>query len=150
MELRPHQIKALNNVNEIFEESNKAIVVHPTGVGKTYIALGLFEQNKDKRLTFVSPSTAILWQLKLKIAKEYGVEPEEYKKVFPNLELTTYQQMLADRKKSETYVKDFKSDYVVCEEAQHLGENEWGTTAKDLMAAHPEIKFLGLLFDSNT
>ena len=144
MELRPHQINALENVNEIFEENNRAIVVHPTGVGKTYIALGLFEQNKDKKLTFVSPSTAILWQLKLKIAREYGVGPEEYNKVFPNLELTTYQQINADVKKSETYIKDFESDYVVYDEAHHIAENKWGKTAKEIMAEHPEIKFLGL------
>jgi len=144
MELRPHQINALENVNEIFEENNRAIVVHPTGVGKTYIALGLFEQNKDKKLTFVSPSTAILWQLKLKIAREYSVGPEEYNKVFPNLELTTYQQINADAKKSETYIKDFESDYVVYDEAHHIAENKWGKTAKEIMAEHPEIKFLGL------
>ena len=144
MELRPHQINALENVNEIFEENNRAIVVHPTGVGKTYIALGLFEQNKDKKLTFVSPSTAILWQLKLKIAREYGVGPEEYNKVFPNLELTTYQQINADVKKSETYINDFESDYVVYDEAHHIADNKWGKTAKDIMAEHSEIKFLGL------
>jgi len=144
MELRPHQTKALESVNEIFENSNKAIVVQPTGVGKTYIALGLFEQNKDKRLVFAAPSTAILWHLKLKIAKEYGVGPEEYKKVFPNLELTTYQQMNADRKKSKTYVEDFTADYVVYDEAHHIADNKWGKNAKDIMTSHPETRFLGL------
>jgi len=144
MELRPHQAKALGSINEIFEETNKAVVVQPTGVGKTYIALGLFEQNKDKKLMFVAPSTAILWQLKLKIAKEYGVGPEEYKKAFPNLELTTYQQMNADRKKRKTYVRDFEADYVVYDEAHHIADNKWGKNARDIMAAHSETKFLGL------
>lgn len=144
MELRPHQQKALDNVNEIFAEDNKAIVVHPTGTGKTYIALELFRQNKDKKMVFVSPSSAIIGQLKVSIAKEFGVKPEEYKKVFPNLEITTYQQINSDFKKSETYAQDFDADLVVFDEAHHTAATEWGKNAKALMSSHPETNFLGL------
>lgn len=144
MELKPHQQKALDNVNEIFAQDNKAIVVHPTGTGKTYIALEMFSQNKDKKLVFVSPSSAIIGQLKVSIAKEFGVKLEEYKKVFPNLVITTYQQINSDFKKSETYAQDFDADFVVFDEAHHTAAPEWGKNAKDLMNAHPETKFLGL------
>jgi len=144
MELKPHQKKALDNVNKIFAEDNKAIVVHPTGTGKTYIALEMFKQNKDKKLVFISPSAAIVWQLKISIAREFGAKPEEYKKVFPNLEITTYQQVNSDFKKSETYAKDFEADIVVFDEAHHTAATEWGKNAKDLINSHPETKFLGL------
>ncbi len=144
MELRPHQQKALDNVNEIFAEDNKAIVVHPTGTGKTYIALELFRQNKDKKMVFVSPSSAIIGQLKASIAKEFGVKSEDYKKVFPNLEITTYQQINSDFKKSETYAQDFDADLVVFDEAHHTAATEWGKNAKALMSSHPETNFLGL------
>ena len=142
--LREHQQRALDNVKEIFKEDNKAIVVQPTGVGKTYIALKLFEENKDKKLTFVAPSQAILWEIKIKIAKEYGVKPEEYNNVFENLELTTYQQINVDMKKNEDYAKNFDSDYVVFDEAHHIGSDIWGNNAIELMEGHPETKFLGL------
>lgn len=142
--LREHQQRALDNVKAIFEEDNKAIVVQPTGVGKTYIALKLFEENKDKKLTFVAPSQAIIWELKLKIAKEYGVKPEEYNKVFKDLEIITYQQINVDKKKNENYTRDFDSDYVVFDEAHHIGSDKWGTNAIELMEEHPETKFLGL------
>lgn len=114
MELRPHQQKALDNVNEIFAEDNKAIVVHPTGTGKTYIALELFRQNKDKKM------------------------------VFPNLEITTYQQINSDFKKSTTCARDFDADLVVFDEAHHTAATEWGKNAKALMSSHPETNFLGL------
>lgn len=144
LDLKTHQQEALNNVNEIFEKENKAIVVQPTGIGKTYIALGLFEQNKDKKLVFVAPSTSILWEIKLKIAKEYGVAPEEYMKVFENLELTTYQQINANVKKDENFTQEFDADYVVFDEAHHIGADQWGENAKELMKLHPKTKFLGL------
>jgi len=143
-ELREHQKRALENVKEIFEEDNKAIVVQPTGVGKTYIALKLFEENKDKKLTFVAPSQVILWEIKLKIAKEYSVKPEEYTKIFKNLELTTYQQINVDKKKDDSYIDNFNSDYVVFDEAHHIGSDKWGANAIELMEGQPETKFLGL------
>ncbi len=142
--LREHQQRALDNTKKIFGEDNKAIVVQPTGVGKTYIALKLFEDNKNKKLTFVAPSQAIIWELKLKIAKEYGVKPEEYNKVFKNLEITTYQQINVDKKKNQNYIDNFDSDYVVFDEAHHIGSDKWGTNAIELMKGHPETKFLGL------
>lgn len=144
MELKPHQQKAVDNANEVFAEDNRAIIVHPTGTGKTYIALEMFMQNKDKKMVFVAPSKAIISQLKVSIAKEFGVKPEEYKKVFPNLEITTYQQINSDFKKSATYAQDFEADLVIFDEAHHTAATEWGKNAKTLMNSHPETNFLGL------
>ncbi|MBR6688709.1 MAG: DEAD/DEAH box helicase family protein [Clostridia bacterium] len=75
---------------------------------------------------FVEDNRAIISQLKVSIAKEFGVKPEEYKKVFPNLEITTYQQIASDFKKNKTYAQDFDADLVVFDEAHHTGAPGWG------------------------
>ena len=133
MELKPHQQIAVDCVKDKFKDDNKTIVVHPTGMGKTYVALKLFDENKNKNLMFVAPSTSILWQFKQNIAREYGVRPNEYKKVFPNLEFITYQKMVANSKKNDNYIQEFNNDLVVFDEAHHLGARNWGKLAQNLI-----------------
>ena len=143
MELREEQKQAHDGIKRAFQKDNRAIVVQPTGTGKTYIALKLFEEYKDKKVLFVAPSKAILWELKNTIAKEYGVGPDEYKKIFPHLELTLYHGLHRDIRDKEGYIENFDADLVVYDEAHHIGDNKWGESIKSLMAQTKNTKHLG-------
>ena len=57
--LQKHQQAAYQSVQNAYETKNKASVVLPTGCGKSFIALQLMEDNKDKRILFMAPTNAI-------------------------------------------------------------------------------------------
>lgn len=143
MELREEQKQAHAGVKNTFQRSNKAIVVQPTGTGKTYVALKLFEEYKDKKILFVAPTKAILWELQNTISREYGVHPKDYKLVFPDLELIIYQKLNENIRENPNYIESFNSDLVVFDEAHHLGQNKWGERVRALMDANVATKYLG-------
>ena len=49
IELKPHNEETLKKVKDRFKESKKVAIVHPTGTGKSIIALKLIEVNKGKK-----------------------------------------------------------------------------------------------------
>lgn len=57
--LQMHQQDAYKAVQKAYENENKASVVIPTGCGKSFIALRLMADNKDKRILFMAPTNAI-------------------------------------------------------------------------------------------
>ena len=54
MDLLPHNQKAYENVVAHLEKSDRTCVVHPTGTGKSYIALQLIEDNPDARILYIT------------------------------------------------------------------------------------------------
>ena len=80
MDLLPHNKTAYDSVVEHLQHSNRTCVVHPTGTGKSYIALQLIEDNSDARILYItSPATNLLefWD---KVEK-LGEHPESYRMV---------------------------------------------------------------------
>ena len=54
MDLLPHNKTAYDAVVEHLQHSNRTCVVHPTGTGKSYIALQLIEDNPDARILYIT------------------------------------------------------------------------------------------------
>lgn len=54
MDLLPHNRAAYDAVVAHLEKSDRACVVHPTGTGKSYIALQLIEDNPDARILYIT------------------------------------------------------------------------------------------------
>lgn len=54
MDLLPHNQKAYEAVVAHLEHSNRTCVVHPTGTGKSFIALQLIEDNPDARILYIT------------------------------------------------------------------------------------------------
>ena len=54
MDLLPHNRKAYNSVVEHLKTGNRTCVIHPTGTGKSYIALQLIEDNPDARILYIT------------------------------------------------------------------------------------------------
>ena len=100
--LQKHQQDAYKSVKKAYETRNKASVVIPTGCGKSFIALQLMADNKDKRILFMAPTNAIKNQMYNYIAKYIANEEptsertsrmiaDEY---FPNLKIMLYPSLL--------------------------------------------------------
>lgn len=67
--LQKHQHQAYSAVTKAFETDNSAAVVIPTGCGKSFIALQLMQDNKDKNILFLAPTNVIKDQIYGYIAK---------------------------------------------------------------------------------
>ena len=61
--LQKHQQDAYKSVQKAYENGNKASVVIPTGCGKSFIALQLMADNKDKNILFMAPTNTIKNQM---------------------------------------------------------------------------------------
>ena len=72
MDLMPHNQQAYDAVVEHLKKSNRTCVVHPTGTGKSYIALQLIENNPDKRILYITSLSTNLLEFWDKVDKLGG------------------------------------------------------------------------------
>ena len=149
LELQEHQQDAYNAVQKTYEQGNRAAVVIPTGCGKSFIALKLMEDNRDKNILFLAPTIAIKNQMYNYIAKYIvGEEPTSErpaKKIaeehFPNLEIRLYQTLL---KVSDEDMEKYHADIIIMDELHRTGAEKWGEKVNTLLEKNPNAKILGL------
>ena len=131
VKLKKHNQQAYAKVKEMFEKDNKAAIIHPTGTGKSYIALKLIEENPDKKIIYLSPSMAIMHQLKKNMINE-GVN-------FKNLTRCTYQKLTSLNKSGQL---NLDADIIILDEFHHCGAEEWGKAVENLISQNPKAKIL--------
>ena len=136
IELKKHNQKAYEKVKKNFEKSNKVAVIHPTGTGKSFLALKLLEDNRDKKAIYIAPSNTILHNIKRNI-HDSGMRLND----FPNLERKTYQKLM---KLSDEEIGKMDVDIVILDEFHHCGAPEWGAGVERLLAKNPDAQVLGL------
>ena len=149
LELQEHQQDAYNAVQKTYEQGNRAAVVIPTGCGKSFIALKLMEDNRDKNILFLAPTIAIKNQMYNYIAKYIvGEEPTSErpakkiaKEHFPNLEIRLYQTLL---KVSDENMEKYHADIIIMDELHRTGAEKWGEKVNTLLEKNPNAKILGL------
>ena len=149
LELQEHQQDAYNAVQKTYEQGNRAAVVIPTGCGKSFIALKLMEDNRDKNILFLAPTIAIRNQMYNYIAKYIvGEEPTSErpaKKIaeehFPNLKIRLYQTLL---KVSDEDMEKYHADIIIMDELHRTGAEKWGEKVNTLLEKNPNAKILGL------
>ena len=137
--LKKHNEEAYEKVKEMFKESNKAAVVHPTGTGKTYIALKWIEESQGKTI-YVAPSNHILNQVKEDIekARENGEISEEQYKRYKEVKYVTYTSLMELSKMESGY------DNIILDEFHRCGAPEWGKGVDRLIKQSPNAKVLGM------
>ena len=149
LELQEHQQDAYNAVQKTYEQGNRAAVVIPTGCGKSFIALKLMEDNRDKNILFLAPTIAIKNQMYNYIAKYIvGEEPTSErpakkiaKEHFPNLEIRLYQTLL---KVSDENMEKYHAYIIIMDELHRTGAEKWGEKVNTLLEKNPNAKILGL------
>ena len=137
--LKKHNEEAYEKVKEMFKESNKAAVVHPTGTGKTYIALKWIEESQGKTI-YVAPSNHILNQVKEDIekARENGEISEEQYKRYKEVKYVTYTSLMELSKMESGYAN------IILDEFHRCGAPEWGKGVDRLIKQSPNAKVLGM------
>ena len=134
IELKAHQQEAYDGITEEFKNGNRAAVVHPTGTGKSYIALKLIEDNQEKQVLYLAPSISILHQIKENSIKHNG-------QMFSGLERMTYRKL---SRLSSEQMREINPDIIVLDEFHHCGAPVWGASVDKLCDMFPNAKVLGL------
>ena len=139
LKLYPHNIKSYEKIKAAYNSGQKIVgIVHATGTGKTYNALQLALDNKDKKTLFLVPSISI----KEHIIKQIKNNPNvEYEKDFKNLEFITYQSL---SKMSDEKLASLDYDYLVIDEFHHIGAPVWGPKVNKLIESHKDKYVLGM------
>ena len=145
--LRKLQRTAYKKTEEVFAKKNFATAVMPTGSGKSFLALSEMLDRKDAKMLYIAPNDIILNQIEDYIYEFFGYT--DYHTLFPNLTLTTYQD-LKDKKtnklKGKYNDKYDKYDFIILDELHRSGAPEWSKFVNELMENQDKekIKVLGL------
>lgn len=136
IELRKHNRDAYEKVKDTIGNSNRAAVIHPTGTGKSYIALKLLEENKGKKAIYLAPSNSILHNIKRNIF-DSDIDMTD----FSGLKRMTYAKLVRLR---EDEITKLGADIIILDEFHHCGAPEWGAGVERLLQRNPDATVLGL------
>ncbi len=137
--LYDHNADSYKKIKSAFETGEDVVgIVHATGTGKSYNALQLAYDNKDKKIVYVVPSNGIIEHIKKIIEDNPNLD---LKKDFPNLEFRTYQSFVS---LSKDEIRDINCDLLVLDEFHHIGAPIWGARINTMIETHPEIKIFGM------
>ena len=133
-----HNIESYEKIVETFEKENIVGIVHATGTGKSYNALQLALDNKDKKIIYITPSNGIIEHLKKIINDNPNLDIE---KDFTNLEFRTYQSLI---NLSKEELSNLPCELLILDEFHHIGAPVWGSRINTLIETHENIKVLGM------
>lgn len=136
IDLKPHNVEAYEKIKENFTRSNKVAVIHPTGTGKSYLALKMLEDNKGKKALYIAPSNAILHNVK-KTIFDSNMNMQD----FPNLKRITYAKLA---NLSDEEIESLAPEIIVLDEFHHCGAPEWGAGVDRLLDINSDANILGL------
>ena len=86
--LYDHNVESYEKIKKGFSDKDIVSIIHATGTGKSFNALQLAYDNKDKKIVYIVPSNSIIEHLKEIINENDNLNLE---KDFLNLEFKTYQ-----------------------------------------------------------
>ena len=136
--LYEHNIRSYEKVKEQFENDNIAAIVHATGTGKSFNALQLALDNKDKKIIYIVPYGSIIEHEKELIEQNNNVSLEND---FPNLEFRTYQSFI---NMSEEEISELEVDLLILDEFHHIGAPIWGARINTLVDTHENLQIFGM------
>ena len=137
--LYDHNADSYKKILSAFETGQDVVgIVHATGTGKSYNALQLAYDNKDKKIVYVVPSNGIIEHLNKIIEDNPNLD---LKRDFPNLEFRTYHSLIS---LSKDEIKDINCDLLILDEFHHIGAPIWGARINTMIETHPNMKIFGM------
>ena len=137
--LYDHNADSYRAVANAFDNGEQVVgIVHATGTGKTYNALQLAYDNKDKKIIYVVPSNGIIEHIKKVITSNPNLD---INRDFPNLEFRTYQSFI-DMSIDE--IEELDIDLLILDEFHHIGAPVWGARVNSIIDTHPNINVFGM------
>ena len=136
--LYKHNIDSYENIKNAFTKQDIVGIIHATGTGKSYNALELALDNKDKKIVYVVPSNGIIEHIKKIIEDNPNLD---IARDFPNLEFRTYQSFIS---LSREEIEDISCDLLILDEFHHIGAPVWGSRIDTFIETHPNLKIFGM------
>ena len=137
--LYDHNADSYKKIKSAFSSGEDVVgIVHATGTGKSYNALQLAYDNKDKKIVYVVPSNGIIEHIKKIIEDNPNLD---LKRDFPNLKFRTYQSFIS---LDEEEIENIKCDLLILDEFHHIGAPIWGARIDTMIETHPKIKIFGM------
>ena len=138
LNLYEHNIEAFNRVLNAYNNGeDKVAILQATGTGKSYVALRLAYEYKDKKVLYISPSGAIIEHIK-NIIDNNGLD---INRDFSNLKFGTYQSLI---NLSREEIADLDVDLLITDELHHLGAPVWGNRINTIVDTHPNMLLFGM------
>lgn len=125
--LKEHNTRPYQQLCYMLKNHNKTAYISATGTGKTYVVGKYIEAHN------LQDSTLILVPL--------GAIREEWRKMFPDIQIDTYQGVVAKLAKDKCPYHDIQ--LIVCDELHHLGAEVWGSAFRTMFKAF-DCKYIGL------
>ncbi len=136
--LYEHNLRSYKKIKEAFKKENIVGIVHATGTGKSYNALQLAYDNKNKKIIYLVPSKGIIEHIK----KIIDANPHlEFNKDFSHLEFRTYQSLV---NLTEEEIASIPCDLLILDEFHHLGAPIWGARIETFLDTHPNLQVFGM------
>ena len=135
LQLFEHNLKAYTRVNSMLSDIGKAVVIHPTGTGKSFIAFKLIEDNSTAKIIWLSPSEYIYKTQKEALSRSN----DEY--ILQNVQFFTYSKLMM---LTHEQIKELYADYIIIDEFHRCGALRWGEGVQSLIENNPGAKLLGL------
>ena len=144
-----HNETAYKSAVSMLDTTGKAAVIHPTGTGKSFIALKLCEENPEKRVCWLSPSEYIFqtqmenWKSAFNIPEFIAKEKKERKITDQqqNISFYTYAKLM---RMEEAALSEIRPDYIILDEFHRCGAAQWGGGVERLCRMYQKAKVLGL------
>ena len=137
--LYDHNADSYDEVKASYEAGNNVVgIVHATGTGKSFNALQLAYDNKDKKIIYVVPSNGIIEHLKEIINSNPNLDMD---RDFPNLEFRTYQSFVP---LDTEEIRNIDCDLLILDEFHHIGAPKWGARINTMIETHPNAKIFGM------
>ena len=142
IELFEHNKTAYNAAISMLNTTGKAAIIHPTGTGKSFVALKLCEDYPEKRFCWLSPSEYIF---RMQVENWNSVGGEFFAgKGFCAKEkfyFYTYAKLMHSPKSA---LAEICPDYIILDEFHRCGAAQWGAGVERLREMYPKAKILGL------
>ena len=137
--LYPHNAESYREVRGAFALGERTVgIVQATGTGKSYNALQLAYDNRDKKIVYVVPSVSIIEHIKQIIRENPNLDLE---RDFPNLKFMTYSSFV---NMSDEEISDIPCDLLILDEFHHIGAPIWGSRIQTMVDTHPDMKIFGM------
>lgn len=137
--LYDHNIESYKKIKKTFDNGEKVVgIVHATGTGKTYNALQLAYDNKDKKILYITPSNGIIEHVKETINTNPNLD---FSTDFSNVEFKTYTSLV---NLSQEEIENLNVDLLILDEFHHIGAPVWGDRINRIIETHPKINVFGM------
>ena len=130
-----HNEEAYGRVKCMLQETGKAAVIHPTGTGKSFIALKYCQEHEYEQICWLAPSEYIFR------SQIENFEEATGEKCPANIAFLTYARL---KNLTDSEMVELLPECIILDEFHRCGARKWGEGVARLLSFFPQAKVMGL------